>query len=188
MLNFNALYLFENEIMYKESKSDKIFSLDLPNNTLKYGRINDIKTFEKYFKKILSNINKINLLTKGKLKIVYNDLYTQLDKKIIKEICFELNFKEVTFINENKLFKDYKKKVYINSYNGYSFIYFKENCIIKTVCLIGDLKLPNNLLEKFKNCSIFICANNSFENEFLEFKHYYYQNSREMIINLVFEK
>lgn len=148
------MYLLNNEIYFLKNEYSNILKYSLPKDILKYGKINKFKSFEKYFKKMLCKYNIEKIFSSGNLKIIVNNTYTDLDKKIIKELCNEFNFINVFFVNELVILNDFKNKVYIIHCEDYTLFHLIHNNKMVTNVIYGEY-----LNEIYKNKKLMIDKN-----------------------------
>ncbi|MFI3260734.1 MAG: hypothetical protein R3Y13_03375 [bacterium] len=183
----SIMHFLDNLIIYKSAKTEEIIKYPVPDGILKCGRIHNIKSFRKYYKKLLVE-NKINgLLTNGNIIIVINDLYTEADKKVLKEICIENNFQKINFINENKVFKLSKNKVYVNYNHNYVLIHKKIMNSIITTTIVNSSDIEGILLKEVKNKEVYFYGNIENLDLFTKSKFYFYSEFKEIIINILKE-
>lgn len=186
-MNFSVMYLSDSHIYYLKDKTSEIIEFILPKNIIRYGKVYNLKGFSKYFKKMLSENNLTKVVSNGNLKIITNELFFPLDKIFLKELCLELNYKHIDFINESNIFSDYKNKVYVNYNDDYSFIYFNERNFVNTIVITNceESKLLNFLKLKFPNNYYYFFG--SSQASFTNSNIYYFQNQKTFLIRFVYD-
>lgn len=190
-MNFNILYLLNNKIYYLSEKNKDIIVYNMPKNTMLYSKINNYKTFQKYFEKMLSDNKLLKVLSNGNIKVITNNLYTEVDNFFLKEVLKELNFNKILLYKESKILNDYKNKVYIVINDEVLFINYKHNNQIVTSVFINYFQMfdfLNDYLNKnFNNYKIFIGNNSNEDLKGLNVKHYIYQEYPVFLINLLYK-
>lgn len=188
-MKFSILYLINDEIYYLSDKNSEIIKYLLPKNTIKFGKINNLKSFQKYFVKMLDANKLVKLFSSGNIKIITNILYSDLDKMILTDICKDLNFNKVYFINERDILTNYKNKIYINMCKDYTLIHYKKNNIIITDVIIenDDYFKELNNLSIFENKDILIAAVNNENEKNIALKHFKYQDFIYFLFDRLYE-
>ncbi len=118
----NYLYLVDNICYYKANKNN-IYTVKYDDNVLLRGKVNNEKEFYKETYLFLKKNNLINIFLSQKVTVVTNPLYTDLDKKNLKEILEKLNYTNIYFISINELL-DLKETNYIEYNQEYIFLYY----------------------------------------------------------------
>lgn len=149
-MNYAILYLAENKLYFLKSNKDNLIEINLPEKTILMGRIYNIKTFDKYFKKFVHE-QKINkLFGCGNIKIIINKTFSKIDKIFLTEYLKELFFNNIDFILESKILNPNKKEVYISIQDSLVQVYEQNNYKIYS----GDysiedvIKLVNKINKK----------------------------------------
>lgn len=184
-MKFSVMYLLNDSIYYLKKDNANIIKFSIPKNILKYGKINNIKSFEKYFKKMLEENNLTKIITNGNIKIIINEMYSQVDKSLLKEICKELNFNKIIFIDEREIIKDFKNKVYLIIYKDYTLMHYKKNNKVETKVLIGKNISYESLFNNIENQEVFISKD--FDNfEKFHYKYYVFQDYSVFLMEKVY--
>lgn len=184
-MKFSVMYLLNDSIYYLKKDNANIIKFSIPKNILKYGKINNIKSFEKYFKKMLEENNLTKIITNGNIKIIINEMYSQVDKSLLKEICKELNFNKIIFIDEREIIKDFKNKVYLIIYNDYTLMHYKKNNKVETKVFIGKNISYESLFNNIENQEVFISKD--FDNfEKFHYKYYVFQDYSVFLMEKVY--
>lgn len=182
------MYLMNDEIYYINKKEESIIKYSIPKNVIKYGKIYDYKSFLKYFKKMLGSNGYLKIFSNGNIKIIINSLYTNIEKQFLKEICKELNFNKIIFLEEKEIFLDYKNKVYINICNDYIYTYFKKNNkLISEIYIVSDIKKLNIKELAEENSQIYIANNSKYLMDNLTIKYYLYQDYVQFLFDLIYD-
>lgn len=187
-MKYSVMYLCNNEIVYLKDQNSEVIKFYLPKRILKFGKINHVKHFEKYFKKLLDENKLLKIISNGNLKIIINDLYSDIDKFILQDICKEIGFSKVVLINEKHLLNISKNKVYIILNDEYFFVYKYNINVIKTEVFIKqDYKIEFFLNEISKNSEIFIANNTKLNIELKLLKYYIYQDYTTFLFKQLYE-
>ncbi len=187
------LYL-DDYINYYNDKFSSIEVITPYKGTLHNGRVIDkdkfYKRIDKYFK--LKNIN--NSIFGEKIIVIINNFYSTIDKLILKSILEELNYKEVTFINELELIKIKKDMLFINYNNSYFSINYLDNKN-KIVSDIYQNNYVNNKLMKsiiniLNKKYIFITGKNikCLFCKLEKYNYYYFKNYDNLYIEILLNK
>ncbi len=121
----NILYLDDYINLYS-NKLKKIIVEKPYKNTLCNGRVIDTEKFIKKFIKIKENYKLNNSLLNENILVIINSNIKEVDKRILKEILEELNYKKIEFINELEIIKLNKNIIFINYNASYFSIYKVE--------------------------------------------------------------
>ena len=188
----NILYLDDYINLYNKKKDLLIKNIPYK-GTLKYGKIIDHIKFTKKYNKILEN-NKLNKNILGSsILVIINDSYTKEDKRIIKEVLENLNYKRVVFKNELEYFKIKKKSILINANQDYiNITYLENNGKVKVFNLEYNSffkEILIDILKKFKNKIIYLYGKNYEELisilENLKINYYYFEESENLILSKI---
>jgi hypothetical protein len=138
----NILYLTDEYLYLNNKKVKNIIKYPLPKKCVINSKIASTSKFTKVFEKLIKEKNLNNYLFGDTITIIINSTYTDSDLSILKNIFEALNYKKITFINENKLYRLTKENAYLNIYNTYMILtyineYKKTNTII----------IPNNFFD-----------------------------------------
>lgn len=138
----NILYL-DDYINFYIKKLNKLEVIKPYKNTLDNGKIIDRNKFIKIFKKIKEIYKLNNFIFNEKIIIIINKTYNKEDKILLQQIMEELEYKNITFINELELIKIGKKSLFINFNYTYFYIYYMDE-----YGLINIINLKNNMIIK----------------------------------------
>lgn len=189
-MNFSILYIVENGFYYvKNEDSEKIF-VNTPKGVIMNSKINNIKSFCKYFEKMLIKNDIKKLFSNGNLKIIITDNYTNFEKKIIYSCFKEINFNKVDFINEKISLDINKNKVVINIQKSIAYIhYIKENIVVTDVFIsnIQIEKLLELYKELLKSKKVYISIDLEKNNTIVNKNFYIFQNYVDYLIKNIYK-
>ena len=189
----NILYLDDYINLYNK-KNNKIIKVKPYDETISFGKIIDREKFIKNYETLLIN-NKLNKNILGSnITVIINGLYSKEDKKIIKEVLEELNYRHIKIINEKNILKLAKKKVIINvNYNFIIIYYLNIYGNVNLICLpYNNLikKILKEIMVLFKDKKIYLIGQNYAE--FIKYlvndNYYAYVNSKDYLITKIIEK
>ena len=187
----NILYL-DDYINFYIKKLNKLEVIKPYKNTLDNGKIIDRNKFIKIFKKIKEIYKLNNFIFNEKIIIIINKTYNKEDKILLLQIMEELEYKNITFINELELIKIGKKSLFINFNYTYFYIYYMDEYgLINIINLKNNMiikKVLNHIINLLNKNTIIITGKNYKElvNMLKKTKHnyLYYEENECLFINL----
>lgn len=188
----NILYL-DDYINFYVKKLDKIINIKPYKKTLYNGKIIDRKKFIKNFQKIKDEYKLNNFIFNEKITLIINSTYNKEDKIIFQEIMEELEYKNITFINELEFIKIDKKSIFINFNYSYFYLYYlNEFGNIKLKVYQNDLinkKLLIHIIELINKKQLIITGKNYKELinilKKTNYKYFYYEKNDYLFIHLL---
>ena len=182
----NVLYL-DDYINYYSEKLNKIISLKPYKDTLRNGYIINRIKFIKIFDKLLKDI-KPGLLNES-ITVIINNYATYEDKLLLKDVLNELNYKKVLFVNEERLLKVNKNKIYINCNSSYFYILHINYNGNLNLEMYKNIELNRNIIiELIKKQSVILYGKNI--KDFINvldnnnINYYVYENYSNVLIEL----
>ena len=152
----NILYLTDNYIYLKNTKTKKITKINLPKNIVINGKVANINKFLEKLEKITKEYNLNNKILGEKIKVITSCNYTNADITLLKNIFEKLNYRQIIIESEVKYYKLNNNKAWLNILDNYLILAFinqyqkKETCVIENNFFVFEDKISKDKISENK--------------------------------------
>lgn len=140
----NVLYLTDNYLYLRRTKSAEIFKEPMPKHLVKEGKITSITKFLKFYEKFLIKNNLNRSLFGENIKIIVGTNYTNADISVLKNLFVQLNYRKIIIEIESKYYKLNQKNAILNLFDTYAYLTYIDDFKEQKSIMIANNMFKNN--------------------------------------------